>query len=105
MTEEELRIRSYLEAQGAELSPAEIIDKVRAAMAQLRAAADAVPAARFDERPGDDEWSANEVLAHVVEAGRHFGDSRRRRCTTRGWASATRDGTADGRGMVGAARQ
>jgi uncharacterized damage-inducible protein DinB len=73
MTDEQARIRGYLTAQGAKLSPAEIVDKVRAAMDQLRAAADAVPDRRFGERPAAEEWSANEVMAHVVNAGRHFG--------------------------------
>jgi hypothetical protein len=73
-TDEERRIRGYLTAQGAKLSPADIVGKVRAAMADLRAAARAVPADRFDERPGPDEWSGNEVMAHVVQAGAHFGD-------------------------------
>ena len=75
MTDEQLRIRSYLEAQGAKLAPPATIEKVRAAMADLRAAADAVPPARFSEHPEPDEWSANEVLAHVVAAGAHFGDA------------------------------
>jgi len=74
MTEEEARIRSYLEAQGAKLSPAAIIDKVRAAMAELRAAAESVPPARFNDRPEPEEWSGNEVMAHVIDAGKHFGD-------------------------------
>ena len=74
MTDEALRIRSYLKAQGAKLVPADIIEKVRGAMADLRRAALAVPAARFDERPQPEEWSGNEVMAHVVDAGRHFGD-------------------------------
>jgi hypothetical protein len=74
MTEEEARIRSYLEAQGAKLSPAAIIEKVRAAMAELRAAAGSVPPARFHDRPEPAEWSGNEVMAHVVDAGNHFGD-------------------------------
>jgi hypothetical protein len=73
MTDEEARIRSYLEAQGAKLSPAAIIDKVRAAMADLRTAAEAVPASRFCERPAADEWSANEMMAHVLAAGAYFG--------------------------------
>ncbi len=73
MTDEQTRIRGYLTAQGAKLSPAEIIDKVRAAMDQLRAATEMIPPARFDERPAAGEWSGNEVMAHVVEAGRHFG--------------------------------
>jgi uncharacterized damage-inducible protein DinB len=74
-TEESLRIRSYLTAQGAKLSPEQIIGKVQDAMAQLHAAAAAVPTARFTDAPGPGEWSANEVMAHVVEAGRHFGDA------------------------------
>jgi uncharacterized damage-inducible protein DinB len=73
MTDEQARIRSYLQAQGAKLSPAAIVEKVRAAMAELRSAADAVPPTRFDERPEPEEWSAGEVMAHVVDAGRHFG--------------------------------
>lgn len=68
MTEERLRIRSYLQAQGAKLSPAEIIDRVRAAMEQLRATALTVPAGRVNARPAAEEWSANEVMAHVVSA-------------------------------------
>jgi uncharacterized damage-inducible protein DinB len=74
VTDEQRRIRGYLQAQGAKLSPADVIDKVEAAMADLRAAALAVPAARFDERPAPEEWSGREVMAHVVDAGRHFGD-------------------------------
>ena len=67
------RIRSYLQAQGAKLAPEQIIGKVEEAMGQLRAAAAAVPSARFNDPPAPGEWSANEVMAHVVEAGRHFG--------------------------------
>jgi uncharacterized damage-inducible protein DinB len=73
MTDEQQRIRSYLTTQAAKLAPADIVDKVRAAMEQLRAAAGAVPAAHFNDPPAPGEWSANEVMAHVVEAGRHFG--------------------------------
>ncbi len=73
MTDEQARIRGYLTAQGAKLSPEQIIGKVQEAMARLREAAAAVPAVRFAERPAPQEWSANEVMAHVVEAGRHFG--------------------------------
>jgi hypothetical protein len=74
LTGEQLRIRSYLQAQAAKRSPADIVESVRVAMAQLRAAAEAVPAERFRERPEPEEWSADEVMAHVVAAGRHFGD-------------------------------
>jgi len=73
MTDEQARIRGYLTGQGAKLSPGEIVGKVRAAMNQVRAAADAIPDGRFGERPAAEEWSANEVMAHVVTAGRHFG--------------------------------
>ncbi|HEY7654687.1 MAG TPA: DinB family protein [Methylomirabilota bacterium] len=73
MDEEQARIRSYLVAQGAKLTPAAIVEKVRAAMADLRAAAAAVPPARFAERPEPEEWSGNEVMAHVVAADRYFG--------------------------------
>jgi uncharacterized damage-inducible protein DinB len=74
MTDEQKRIRGYLEAQGAKLTPAAIVDKVREATERLRAAALAVPAAQFAEAPAPGEWSANEVMAHVVDAGRHFGE-------------------------------
>jgi hypothetical protein len=73
MTDEQKRIKSYLEAQGAKLPPAAIVEKVRAAMADLGKAALAVPAARFGERPEPEEWSANEVMAHVIAAGAYFG--------------------------------
>jgi len=78
MNEEQARIRSYLVAQGAKLSPAAIVEKVQAAMADLRAAAVAVPPARFAERPEPEEWSGNEVMAHVVAADGYFGGGIRR---------------------------
>lgn len=73
MTEEELRIRSYLTAQATKLTPAAIVERVQAAMAELDAAAASVPPARFGERPAPDEWSANEVMAHVAAADAYFG--------------------------------
>jgi uncharacterized damage-inducible protein DinB len=72
-SEEALRIRGYLTAQGAKLSPEQLIGKVEEAMARLREAATAVPPARFTDPPAPGEWSANEVMAHVVEADRRFG--------------------------------
>jgi uncharacterized damage-inducible protein DinB len=74
VTDEQLRIRGYLQAQGAKLAPSELVEKVRAAMGQVREAVMAVPAARFSERPANDEWSANEVMAHVVTAGDRFAE-------------------------------
>ena len=64
------RIRGYLQTQAAKLSVPELADKVRADMEQLRAAAEAVPAATFLDRPSEDSWSANEVMAHVVDGGK-----------------------------------
>ena len=74
MNDEQRRIKSYLTTQGAKLSPGEIIDKVRAAMADLNAAAATVPPDRFHERPAPEEWSGDDVMAHVVSSGRSFGD-------------------------------
>jgi hypothetical protein len=72
-SDEERRIKSYLTAQAAKLPPAAIVEKVEAAMAELRSAAAAIPPARFTQRPSADEWSADEVMAHVVASGAYFG--------------------------------
>jgi uncharacterized damage-inducible protein DinB len=72
-SEEALRIRGYLTAQGAKLSPEQLIGRVQEAMAKLREAAVGVPPTRFTDPPAPGEWSANEVMAHVVEADRRFG--------------------------------
>ena len=77
-TDEERRVLSYLQAQGAKRSPAELVERVRAAMDELRRAAAAVPTARFHDPPAPGEWSASEVLAHVVESGELFADRVRR---------------------------
>jgi hypothetical protein len=74
-SEEALRIRGYLMAQGAKLSPEQLIGRVQEAMAKLREAAVSVPPTHFTDPPAPGEWSANEVMAHVVEADRHFGDA------------------------------
>jgi hypothetical protein len=73
MDAEQLRIREYLQAQGAKQSPPAVVERVKAAMEELRAAAAAVPASRFEERPAPDQWSANEVMAHVLWSGAAFG--------------------------------
>jgi hypothetical protein len=57
-SEEALRIRGYLTAQGAKLTPEQLIGKVEEAMARLREAAAAVPPARFTDPPAPGEWSA-----------------------------------------------
>jgi len=73
MTEEQQRVRGYLVAQGAKLTPAAIVDKIQAATAELAAAAMSVPPARWGERPEPKEWSGNEVMAHVLAAHGYFG--------------------------------
>ena len=73
MTEEQQRIRGYLVAQAAKLTPPAIVEKIQAATAELGAAAMSVPAARWGERPEPKEWSGNEVLAHVLAAQAYFG--------------------------------
>ncbi len=65
--EEVQRVRSYLLSQANKLSVPELVDKVRRDTLPLREAAAAVPSARFFERPGPGEWSAAEVLTHVLE--------------------------------------
>jgi hypothetical protein len=73
MTDEQRRIKSYLTAQAAKLEPAAIVAKVRDAMAELKAAAIALPPSRFTERPAPDEWSGDEVMAHVMASDAYFG--------------------------------
>ena len=73
MTDEQARIKSYLTAQAAKLEPAAIVAKVRDAMAELEAAAGAIAPSRFSERPAPDEWSGDEVMAHVVASDAYFG--------------------------------
>jgi uncharacterized damage-inducible protein DinB len=73
MNPESERIRSYLVAQAAKLTPAELVEKVRTDAEQLQAALASVPAEYFSKRPAAAEWSANEVAAHIVDASAAFG--------------------------------
>jgi hypothetical protein len=66
-TEEDQRIRSYLLAQANKLSIPDLVEKVRNDTLPLRDAAEAVPPARFFERPGGEDWSAAEVLTHNLD--------------------------------------
>jgi uncharacterized damage-inducible protein DinB len=66
------RIRGYLQTQGAKLTVPQLVDKLRADASQLHDAAVAVPAPRFDERPAAGEWSANEIMAHIVKSSDAF---------------------------------
>ena len=67
MSEEQQRLRGYLQTQAAKLSVVELTEKVRSDMDQVRAAAAGVPADRFCDRPAEQEWSANEIMAHVLD--------------------------------------
>ena len=66
------RVRGYLAGQTAKLGPSAVVAKVRDDARALHEAALAVPGDRFFERPGgvgSPEWSAAEVLTHVLQAG------------------------------------
>jgi len=68
MDEEFARIRGYLQTQAAKLSVPELIEKVRADLQQVRGAIESFPASRWNERPRDGEWCANEVAAHLADS-------------------------------------
>ncbi len=70
LSEEQLRIRSYLQAQAAKLSVADLMGKVRADSEQLAAAALAASAVDANTRPAPGGWSVNEVLEHLRETSR-----------------------------------
>ena len=61
------RGRAYLKSKAAELSTEEIVAKVEAALGKAHAAAEAIPAERFDVPPSEGEWSGEECLRHLVE--------------------------------------
>ena len=65
------RVRGYLVAQANKLSIAELVEKVRNDTRPLEAAAAAMPAGRFHERPREDEWSAAEVWTHILQMNEH----------------------------------
>jgi hypothetical protein len=67
------RVREYLLAQGDKLSPAAIVEKVRESQAAVLAAAERLPAASLATAPAAGEWSAAEVLQHVINSGESVG--------------------------------
>jgi hypothetical protein len=67
LSEEQVRIRGYLQAQAAKLTVAELIEKVRSDSAALRISAEAATKVDCTARPRPDEWSVNDVLAHLAE--------------------------------------
>ncbi|WP_322818633.1 DinB family protein [Tepidiforma sp.] len=60
------RIRAYLVEKAGTSSVEELIERVEAGMAELCAAAEAVPRDRFGERPPGEEWSPLDCLQHTV---------------------------------------
>ena len=69
--DESARIRAYLIAQAAKLTPTELAAKLRTDAAPLRDVAASVPSGKFHARPAEGEWSAAEVLTHVLEMNEH----------------------------------
>jgi DinB superfamily len=61
------RVRSYILAQANKLSLPDLVAKVRTDTAPLRAAAAAVPAEKFFDRPAAHDWSAAEVYSHILD--------------------------------------
>lgn len=70
LTEEQLRIRGYLQAQAAKMTVPQLIEKVRGDSAQLKAAAEAGERVDYARRPSEDDWSVNEVMAHITDTCR-----------------------------------
>ena len=64
--EEVARVRGYLTNQAAKMSPAQIMEKVRESQAAVLHAAESVPQDRLYTQRADGEWSATEVLYHVL---------------------------------------
>jgi len=64
--EEIARVRGYLAGQAMKRTPAQLVDTLREAHQQFLAATAAVPGAVFRVRPKDGEWSAADVLDHVL---------------------------------------
>ena len=64
--EEVARMRSYLASQAMKHTPAQLVETLREAHRQFLAAAAAVPDTLFRVAPGDGEWSAADVLGHML---------------------------------------
>ncbi len=64
--EEIARVRGYLASQAMKRAPAQLIDALREAHQQFLAAAAAVPDAQFRVAPRAGEWSAADVMGHML---------------------------------------
>jgi uncharacterized damage-inducible protein DinB len=63
--EEVARVRSYLASQAMRRTPEQLVETLREAHQQFLAATAAIPDTAFRTIPGEGEWSAADVLAHV----------------------------------------
>jgi uncharacterized damage-inducible protein DinB len=63
--EEVARVRSYLASQAMRRTPEQFVETLREAHQQFLAATAAIPDTDFRKLPGEGEWSAADVLAHV----------------------------------------
>src|SRR5437764_308454 len=63
--EEVARVRSYLASQAIRRTPTQIGEVLREAHREFLEATAAVPDALFRTPPGEGEWTAADVLAHV----------------------------------------
>lgn len=63
--QEVARVRGYLASQAMRRTPAQLVEALREAQQQLVAAVVAIPDVAFRTIPGEGEWSAADVLAHV----------------------------------------
>ena len=64
--EEVARVRSYLASQAMKRTPAQLVETLREAQQQFLTAAAAVPDPLFRVAPEDGEWSAADVLGHML---------------------------------------
>jgi hypothetical protein len=75
MDQEFARIRGYLQVQASKLTVPELVEKVRADLQQVKSAIETFPPSRWNERPSESEWSANEVAAHLAESSQGVSSS------------------------------
>jgi uncharacterized damage-inducible protein DinB len=64
--EEVARVRSYLASQAMKRTPQQLVETLREAQQQFLAATATVPDPLFRVAPADGEWSAADVLGHML---------------------------------------
>src|SRR5690348_6026128 len=60
------RVRSYLASQAMKRTPAQLVEALREAHQQFLAAVATVPDPLFRVAPGNEEWSAADVMGHML---------------------------------------